>query len=154
MKETQRIAKLFHDLYDGEAWIGVNILDTLSHISVEQAHTRVMPQWNTVWEIVNHLIGWRENVLVRISGKTIRTPSHNYIQPIKKPTEAAWNKTLDHLAESQIAWMATLKNLKSADLEIIYPGNEMAYYENIHGVLQHDAYHLGQIVLLAKALKN
>jgi hypothetical protein len=34
----------------------------------------------------------------------------------------------------------------------LYKSNGMTYYEYIHGVIQHDAYHLGQIVLLAKSL--
>jgi uncharacterized damage-inducible protein DinB len=28
----------------------------------------------------------------------------------------------------------------------------MTYYEHIQGIIQHDAYHLGQIVLLSKLL--
>jgi hypothetical protein len=44
-----------------------------------------------------------------------------------------------------------LKSFPQAAFETVYPPNQMTWYEHIQGMLQHDAYHLGQIVLLAKA---
>ena len=46
--------------------------------------------------------------------------------------------------------MDFLEQLKTDQLEQEYPVNQMTYYEHIQGIIQHDAYHLGQIVLLAK----
>jgi hypothetical protein len=48
--------------------------------------------------------------------------------------------------------MKLLKKFKRKDLEKNYSSNGMSYYEHIQGIVQHDAYHLGQIVLLAKGL--
>ncbi|WP_235811010.1 DUF1572 domain-containing protein [Aequorivita aquimaris] len=47
---------------------------------------------------------------------------------------------------------STINNqpLPKADFEKEYPTNKHSYYKHIHGIIQHDAYHLGQIVLLAK----
>ena len=39
-------------------------------------------------------------------------------------------------------------------LDEIYPNNNASYYKNIHGIIQNDAYHLGQIVLLWKAVHH
>ena len=39
-----------------------------------------------------------------------------------------------------------------ADLAKIYVNNGHTYYEHIHGIIQHDVYHLGQIVILKKLL--
>ena len=41
MKETQRIIKQFEYLYNGESWIGVNIVDTLTNITAEQAANKI-----------------------------------------------------------------------------------------------------------------
>ncbi|HPH84699.1 MAG TPA: DinB family protein, partial [Ferruginibacter sp.] len=64
---------------------------------------------------------------------------------------AAWKKTLERLEASQQSWLDYLERLNTGSLNKIYPGNNMTYYEHIQGILQHDAYHLGQIVLLLKA---
>ena len=63
MKEMKRITKLLDDIYDGSPWIDVNLTATLKKLSAVQAAKKVAPQWNTIWEIVNHLINWRLNVL-------------------------------------------------------------------------------------------
>lgn len=147
----KRISKLLDDIYDGSPWIDVSLVGTLKDISAERAAKKVAPQWNTIWEIVNHLISWRLNVLQRIQGKIITTPENNYFEPVADTSAAAWQGTLQRLEESQKQWIKVLKKYKKADLEKEYPNNHMTYYEHIQAIIQHDAYHLGQIVLLAKA---
>ncbi len=150
MKETKRIEKLFEDLYDGEPWIGVSIFDTLKGISAEQAAKKITPHWNSIWEIVNHIIYWRLNVLKRVHGEVIVSPENNYFEKISDTSEAEWKNTLKRLEDSQQQWIAFLKKFRERDFENIYKNNGLSYYEHVHGIIQHDAYHLGQIVLLAK----
>jgi uncharacterized damage-inducible protein DinB len=150
MKEAKRIKKLFEDLYDGSPWIDVTIMDTLKSISAQRAAKKIAPGRNSVWQIVNHIIAWRENVLLRVQGNKIVTPNNNYFIEIDNVSEAEWQKTLERLANSQDQWIRFLENFDESKFETIYPSNKMSYYEHIHGILQHDAYHLGQIVLLSK----
>ena len=154
MKETERISKLFADLYNGSPWIGVVIVPTLKKLTAKQAARRIYKDWNTIWEITNHLISWRENVLRRVQGDVIKSPSHNYVQPVKDTSDLAWQQTMQRLEDSQNAWLSFLKKFKTSDFENIYPNNHMTYYEHLHGILQHDAYHLGQIVLLSKRVRK
>jgi uncharacterized damage-inducible protein DinB len=149
--ETQRIKQLFEDLYQGNPWLDVTLTGTLSIISAEKA-AKKPGDGNSIWEITNHLISWRENVLKRITGTTMVTPSHNYFVAVKDTSEAAWKQTLQNLEASQQAWESFLSNMKDAELSGIYPPNGHTHYEHIHGIIQHDAYHLGQIVLTAKHL--
>ena len=153
MQETKRITKLFTDIYNGSPWIDVNLTDTLSKLTAAQSANRPIPQCNTIWEIVNHLIQWRQNVLQRVQGKVIKTPSHNYFQKVKDTSPKAWKTTLNDLAGSQKQWLDFLKKFDENDFEKVYPNNGMTYYEHIQGIIQHDAYHLGQIVMLSKLVK-
>lgn len=150
MKETEHLTILFEDIYNGDPWIDINLLGTLTTITAAQAAKKQFPQWNSIWEIVNHLISWRLNVLQRVQGKVIRTPAHNYFEPVTIQTQAAWKDTLKRLEESQQQWLIFLKKMKPEELEKSYPGNNHSYYKHIQGIIQHDAYHLGQIVVLAK----
>ena len=150
MKATERILHLFENIYDGGPWISVTISDSLKNISPEQASARISPGRNTIWEIVNHVIQWRSNVLRRIQGEVIVSPEHNYFLPVKDTSETAWENTLHELNESQKKWLDFLRDFEEGNFDKKYPTNQMTYYEHIHGILQHDAYHLGQIVLLTK----
>lgn len=150
MKETERIASLFEKLFQGEPWIDVTIQGTLSGISADQASKRPIPNCNTIWEIVNHLIEWKENVLQRLQGQLMVTPANNYIFPIEDSSDLAWRQTLARFESVHRKWLDYLKHAEAESFQSIYPPNQMTYFEHIMGILQHDAYHLGQIVILAK----
>ncbi len=148
--EKDRIIYLFENLYNGKPWGDMIIVPTLNKISANQASTKVLPNCNSIWEIVNHIIRWRENVLERIQGRTMDSPPTNYFEPITDSSEAAWTKTLEELHNTQKEWIKVLHNFEDGKLEIIYTPNNVSYYEHIHGIMHHDAYHLGQIVMLLK----
>lgn len=150
MNEPQRIRQLFENLYNGNPWLEITLAGTLANISAEQASAKKYAGQNSIWEITNHLVEWRLNVLERVNGKTIITPEHNYILPIEDTSAEAWQKTLQELKESQVKWTTFLSAMNEAALSNVYPQNGHTHYEHIHGIIQHDAYHLGQIVLLSK----
>jgi uncharacterized damage-inducible protein DinB len=147
------IRKLFNDLYQGDPWIGVNLVDSLNKISPQNANQKA-GEHNSIWEILNHLISWRLNVLERVQDKIMTTPEDNYFSPVKDDSEKAWKAAIKKLEDSQVKWIGFLESCNEKDLEKKYRPNDMNYYEHIHGIMQHDAYHLGQINLLVKLLKS
>lgn len=150
MTEKLSIASLFKDLFDGEPWLEINLYDTLKNVSSDSAVKKLGPVPNSIWELVNHIIEWRLNVLQRVQGKFLQTPADNYLRGIKDTSPAAWKLTLDRLNETQDMWIDFLQKMNNDTLANVYPVNGMSYFQHIHGIIQHDAYHLGQIVLLAK----
>lgn len=148
--EKERNISLFENLYSGHPWIDITITHTLEKITAKRAASRVLPNCNSIWEIVNHMISWRINVLQRLQGKVLITPSNNYIEPVLDTSEDAWKNTLKEFQHTQKEWINFLTKFDVADYEKKYPANGMTYYEHIQGIIQHDAYHLGQIVLLSK----
>lgn len=153
MKETDRIRLLYTDLFEGDPWLDVNIISTLEAIDATLAARRVAEGRNTIWEIVNHLTSWRKNILERIRGNFIPAPEHNFILPVEDVSEEAWQAAIEELKATQAEWIQALEGFKDEDLERTENHkNRTPFYYYVHGILQHDAYHLGQIVLLKKLL--
>jgi uncharacterized damage-inducible protein DinB len=152
MKETDRINKLFDDLYQGTPWLDVTIMDTLKNITAEQAAGKIKPGWNSIWEVVNHVISWRLAILERIEGREVKSPEHNFFVPVTDQSTEAWNNTLNRLQDSQDKWITYLHNFPEKEFDIVPDKKPYSKYELIHGILQHDAYHLGQIRILAKTV--
>jgi uncharacterized damage-inducible protein DinB len=150
MKESQRIVALYQSVYDGNPWIDITILEVVKDIDYNDALKKIRPDFNSIWEIVNHIISWRKNVLQRVQGKILITPNHNYFETVTETSQEDWQNTLKKLEESQQEWIQFLGSFDKTDFEKIYPNNGMTYYEHIHGIMQHDIYHLGQIVILKK----
>lgn len=151
MKETDRIIKLFEDLYHGTPWLDVTFMDTLNNLTPEQAAKKLHPGWNSAWEVLNHLTSWRMAVLERIEGKEVGA-ENNFFAPITDQSLPAWNKTLDKFRESQDKWIQYLRNFSENDFDKVPDKKPFSKYELIHGILLHDAYHLGQIRILVKSV--
>jgi uncharacterized damage-inducible protein DinB len=153
MTEQEQLSKLFSDLFDGSPWIDVNIIGTLDDITAKEAATKVFPNFNSIWEIVNHIIRWRETVLKRLSGEEVESPEGNYFSYIRDRSDHAWQETRDSFRKSQDQWMKALKKMKKKDLQMQYASGPLSNYDLVNGILQHDAYHLGQIRLLLKLIR-
>lgn len=151
--EKERMIGLLQKLYDGEPWIDVTLKSTLGKLTAEQAAARALEKCNTIWEIVNHLITWRNTVKERIKYNPIKTPGNNYFEKVLDTSKTAWVETLKKLDDSQNDWVAFLNNLNENDLQKTESASQMTYYELIRGIIQHDAYHLGQIVIMSKTNK-
>jgi len=65
-------------------------------------------------------------------------------------SEAAWTKTLEELRSNHQALRAAIRELDEAKLDENVPGTTYSVYFLLHGVVQHDLYHAGQIALLKK----
>ncbi len=153
MKEQDQVIKLFSDQFEGTPWIDVNILSTLEVITAKEAATKPFPDFNSIWEIVNHMIRWRETVLQRIQGENISSPDDNYFSFIRDRSETEWRKTLEHFGKLNTLWVNEIKKIKRKDLDAKHEFSAFSNYELMHGILQHDAYHLGQIRLLKKMIQ-
>jgi uncharacterized damage-inducible protein DinB len=150
MSTSNRIADQFAKLFDGDAWIDVNIMSTLRPLSAHQAAAKFLGNMNSIWEIVNHLIGWREAILKKLRGENIASPENNFFEPIINSSDKAWQETLVRLKASQQKWVEMVETMNEDQVdEVLTPASQTKYYL-IEGILQHDAYHLGQIVLLKK----
>ncbi|MEB2775485.1 DinB family protein [Algoriphagus sp. D3-2-R+10] len=152
MKESRRIENLFAKQYNGDPWLGVNMVDKLGQINPEQAAYKFSPEANSIWELLNHIIGWREAVLHGIPQKSYLSPIHNYIQPITNPSQEEWIKTLDRLKKTQTKWIQFLSTVEETIFDEPFGDKSYSHYELIMGVLHHDIYHLGQISLLVRLI--
>jgi uncharacterized damage-inducible protein DinB len=152
MEETSRIKSLFAKQFDGNPWLGVNFTQKLQHVTPEMAAYKINPDTNSIWEILNHIIGWREVVLQGIPQNGYISPNHNYLQPIENPSELEWEHTLVRLKDSQQDWMEFFETLDESIFDEPFGDKPYTYYELILGILHHDIYHLGQISLLIKLL--
>lgn len=152
MKEVQRLKLRMQEMFDGEPWLDVSLLPVLRQVPACLAAKKLRPDRNSIWEIVNHLAAWKESVLRRLTvGKEI-TPDHNFFLPVENKSDASWQASLNALQQAHDKWMKFLEGLDENELDKIYEGNGQSWHYHIEGMIQHDAYHLGQIVLLTKLI--
>jgi uncharacterized damage-inducible protein DinB len=105
------------------------------------------------------MTGWRNEVAQRCTGQAAAEPAGGDYPNIGEPTPARWKEALDALDASHARLVTVVQNLSDGDL--LTPSNDprnralgtgVSYYELLHGIVQHDAYHAGQIAILKKVL--
>ena len=154
MTETHRINSQLKRAQQGQAWHGSSLRELLEGMTAEQAAAKPIPDAHSVWELVNHIIAWEQIARRRLEGaEEIAIPDEVNFPPVTDMSEAAWQTTLQSLESSHRGLRESIKKIDDARLEEITPGTSYSIYVLLHGVIQHDLYHAGQIALLKKALK-
>lgn len=154
MSFSNQIAKHFIGVHFGGNWTDVNLKDTLADISWEDATTKIS-DLNTIAVLVYHINYYVENVLKVLLGESLTaSDKFSFNAPEIKSAEDWQNlvsKTLRdaELFATQIELFDEKKLLN--DFTDAKYGN---YYRNLHGIIEHTHYHLGQIVLLKKILRE
>jgi uncharacterized damage-inducible protein DinB len=152
MSETDRIADQFQRACAGPAWHGPSLGELLANVPAERAVAKPLPGVHSIWEIVLHVTAWQDVVCRRLAGETLPDlPPEQDWPAVTDSTPAAWRQTLDQLARSQERLREAMVRLPPDHLRAKVPGKEYSGYGMLHGVIQHDLYHAGQIAILKKA---
>lgn len=151
MTEINRIAKLFSDLQHGDCWIGTNFKETLHGVDAAVASKAIDHQTNSIWHLVFHLIYWRTSVINRLNGNLNPPPFSDFKLP-DELNEENWKQILHDFESTYHLLRSTINHFKEENLGKPSPKESQTYYQLIMGCLQHDTYHLGQIVLIRKII--
>jgi uncharacterized damage-inducible protein DinB len=151
--EVYRIIDQMDRAYSGDAWHGPSLTAVLDGVSAEDASTHGVPGAHSIWEIVNHLAAWHSIVERRLNGETVEVTVERDWPPVWEVNDVAWQRALENLAESRARLRGMVESLSDQQLNEKLPATTESRYVILHGVIQHDLYHGGQIAILKKAFQ-
>jgi hypothetical protein len=154
MNLSQQTAKHFRDVHFGGNWTSVNLKDTLADISWQQAVTKV-DDFNTIAALVYHMNYYVSAVLKVLQGQPLSASDKFSFDLPPIQNEADWENLL-HKTWTDAENFASLLELlpESCFGEIFTDEKYGTYYRNMHGIIEHIHYHLGQIVIIKKLLST
>jgi uncharacterized damage-inducible protein DinB len=160
MTESSTLADQVARVHAGDPWYGDPITKVLEGVTAQDAATHPIRGAHSIWELVLHLTAWVKEVERRLESGVWREPEDGDWPAVPAATEANWRASRERLHRAHDALEATVKQLSAKQLAGQIGterdralGTGVTLRETIHGILQHDAYHLGQISLLKKALR-
>jgi uncharacterized damage-inducible protein DinB len=153
MSEIKRILDQMDRAFAGEAWHGPSLMQLLGGINAEDAAEHPIHGAHSIWELVNHIGAWKTIVQHRAAGEAVKdvTAEQDWPPPFEV-TEVAWTRAIEDLKESHGRLRGVVEGLDDDHLRQKAPGEEYSIYFMVHGLVQHDLYHAGQIAILKKAL--
>jgi uncharacterized damage-inducible protein DinB len=152
------LAHLLRKGFENDPWHGPATSDLLAGVSAEQAAAWPVEGAHTIWELVLHMAAWQGEVLRRFDGGVPGLPVEGDWPTPPETSESAWREALEGLEESLHRLCDRLERASDEDLadrvgQASRPlGTGVTKREMVLGLLQHNAYHGGQIALLRKAL--
>jgi uncharacterized damage-inducible protein DinB len=151
MTEIERILEQYDRVLHGDAWHGDPIWQILDSISAGCAAARPLADTHTIWEIVLHMTFWDGVAARRLAGERdgLDVEALNFPAP-PEPTEGNWQKTRDAFRAGNQRLREAMAKLDPAWLDELSAAGKRTFYDEAHGVIQHDVYHAGQIALLKK----
>ncbi|MBI4469244.1 MAG: DinB family protein [Acidobacteria bacterium] len=152
MSEIDRIQDQLKRAFDGEAWHGPSVMEVLDGVTAEQAASKPVSRAHSIWEIVLHLQTWEAIACKRIHSEAVEaTPDIDW-PPVKEITKPAWAAAIHALRAGHHGLRVGVAKLDDSDLIRTAPGTGYSLYFLLHGVIQHDLYHAGQMALIKRAL--
>lgn len=152
---SQLIAKQFHSIFFGGNWTVTNIKEVLSDITVDEA-TKKIESFNSILALTYHINYFINDALIPVlEGKPLDAHDKFSFNHPEIKTEKEWQDFLKIVflnAEKATRLISELSDEKLKDnfIDEKY-GN---HFRNIHGIIEHTHYHLGQIVILKKMIRD
>ena len=143
------MVKLFADLQHGDCWIGNNFKEVLHGVSADHAAAQISDSTHNIWQLVAHITYWRSLVVNRLNGTDNPPPFQDFHLP-DNYTDESWRQSIHDFEAAYHLLRNAILHFKEENLDKPSPKPGQTYYELIMGCLQHDAYHLGQMMLLKK----
>ncbi len=158
MRETDRIVEQLQRAYNGDAWHGPSMRSALEGVDARQAVARPEPNRHSICEIVLHVTAWTREVTRRLRVGIAQEPADGDWPAVTVVSDGDWNAILarlDAANEELLKVIATLDegqlDDRIGDVRDRALGSGVSRYVTVHGLVQHHAYHTGQISLLKKA---
>jgi uncharacterized damage-inducible protein DinB len=152
MSEINRILDQMDRAYSGDAWHGPSLWCLLEGISAEDASRHCVGGAHSIWELVNHVAAWNGIVARRLMGESPEVTAEMDWPPVWETSEVAWKRSLESLSDSRARVRQATEKLRDGQLDEKLKPKGDSFYVMLHGLIQHDLYHAGQIAILKKAL--
>lgn len=147
----------FKKAFNGDTWHGSNALDLVLMANPEKVFTHPIPNAHSIAELVLHLTAWTEEAIDRIDGQTAKEPTRgDWPLPIENSAHE-WEAIVADFKTVNEKLIRLISNLYEADwtnrvkdARVRELGTGVNNAQLINGIIQHHAYHAGQIALLLK----
>lgn len=153
-KLSHHIAKHFREIHVGGNWTASNLKDNLAGVNVQQANTKVY-NLNSIAELVFHVNYYVSAVLNVLQGEPLNASDKFSFSLPTITTEAEWKKLVDKTLAEAEKFASLIEQLPEEKLWENFSDEKYGnYYRNLHGIIEHTHYHVGQIAILKKIIAS
>ncbi|MBC9909022.1 DUF1572 domain-containing protein [Chitinophaga varians] len=154
MTTPQQMAKHFRDVHFGGNWTSVNLKDVLTDVDWQMATTPINGL-NTIAVLVFHVNYYVDAVLKVLQGGPLQASDKFSFDLPPITSEEDWQRLVNKALVQAESFAGLVERLDEKLLsEDFTDGKYGTWYRNLTGIVEHTHYHLGQIVIIKKMIKD
>lgn len=149
MSETERIANILEQTFEGKAYYGRSVLENLEGVTAKMAMRKPENSQNSIWALVVHMtleLIYHRKIIEGGAEKWVAGQT-TWEKDFDR-SAASWEQTIDELKAANRALVSAIRTLDDDILEKEAAPLSYSYYRMLNGILQHGIYHSGQISIL------
>jgi len=152
MNLPTQLAKHLREVHFGGNWTVSNLKEHLADVTWQQATTKVY-SFNTIATLTFHVNYFVSAALKVLQGGPLDANDKYSFDHPPIHSQEDWQKLLDKTWADAENFATLVEQLPESKLWEDFTDKKYGiYYRNIHGIIEHMHYHLGQIVLVKKML--
>ena len=154
-KEVDYFITTMRSVLQGEPWYGQPAMEILQNVDTTKVYDKPNDHSHSLMELLYHMVTWSEFTL-----KRLEKDEENNMQAFEEldwrkidPREHTWEKAV---AQFKVTHDLIIELLNAKDDEFLSEKVDFREYNFrflLHGIIQHDIYHLGQIAYAKKLLE-
>lgn len=154
MDLTGQIAKHARGVFFGENWTSSSFYEHLQDVTWKQATAQVY-SLNTIAALVFHVNYYVSELVKMIQGAPLEARDKLSWETPSIQSQQDWERLVSQTFFDAERLVRLIEEMPEQQLWQ-YLGEEKYghFYYNIHGIIEHSHYHLGQIVLIKKILQR
>jgi uncharacterized damage-inducible protein DinB len=151
MRAIERLLDQLNRGFGGEAWHGPALRELLEDVTEDEATAHPIAGIHSILELVAHVTATMDLVSTRLAGTARELTTEEDWSDV---TRTSWPAALEELDRAESRVCDAVARLATEDLDRIVVGRSYSVYVMVHGVVQHNLYHAGQIAILKNALRR
>ncbi len=152
----ERLRKhLVNSLKGGQAFVPIE--KALNNVSPEVRHKKPNEHLHTIWEELEHMRIAQEDILqyvINPEWQSPKWPEGYWAVPTEVLSDEQWNETYNRFMEDFNKIIDLVNDPNIDPLAIIPHTTAHTYLREFFIIIEHNAYHIGKIVDLRKALND
>lgn len=154
MNISTHIAKHYKEVIFGGNWTYSNLKDNLEGVNWEQAITK-FGDFNTIATLVFHINYYVCAAIRVLNNEPINAEDKYSFEHPPIHSSKDWEDMLNKTWSDSKMFIDLIEKLPENKMEdVFYEEKYGIYYRNLHGIVEHSHYHLGQIALIKKFLNQ
>jgi len=150
--ECDRIADQLFRIVEGDAWHGPPVGALVADVTAAMAASHPIPGAHSIWELVHHMTAWAVIARRRLGGEICEVTRIEDWPPVDAPTPETWSAAVQSLDRTHADLRRAVLALGDGHLDDRTAGKPYTLYVLLHGLIQHTAYHAGQIAVIKRAV--